>query len=142
MLPCLELLRPSRPLTDQSWRRSCQADQCNAAPCNHYCSSGAISEHSLHHRALLVKAVFDNGFFAGPPCVPHIIYNSFCLCKTFGGLIFSGPPCVLHIIYNNSWQCKLFGGFVFEQTSVRPAHYLQQPMRFGGPADSGLYNTK
>ena len=30
----------------------------------------------------------------------------------------------------------------FEQTSVRPAHYLQQLMRFGGPADSGLYNTK
>ena len=36
-------------------------------PCSHYCSSGAISEHSLHYRALLVKAVFDSGFFVGPP---------------------------------------------------------------------------
>ena len=101
LLPCLELLRPSRPLTDPSWRPSCQADRCNVAPCSHYCSSGWISEHSLHYRALLVTVVFDNKLLVGPPCVLHCIYNNSCQCRKLGGLVFSGPPCALHIIYNN-----------------------------------------
>ena len=96
MLPCLELLRPSRPLTDQSWRPSCQADRCNVAPCNHYCSSGAISEHSLHYRALLVEAVFDNGFFVGPLCVLHTIYNNFCDAEV-SVLADLRAPCTLFI---------------------------------------------
>ena len=51
LLPCLELLWPSRPLTDPSWRPSCRADRCNVAPCSHYCSSG---------QEILQLCVFEN----------------------------------------------------------------------------------
>ena len=126
MLPCLELLRPSRPLTDQSWRPSCQADRCNVAPCSHYCSSGAISEHSLHYRALLVKAVFDNVFLwdfrashtlftTTSANVKHsevsFLADLRASCTLFtaayGNVNYSEvsflnrPPCVLHIIDNS-----------------------------------------